>query len=342
MNKRCIALYSGGLDSILAIKIMQEQSLDVIALYFCTPFFGCDMLINSEQQKEFHQKTYGIRVYPEDFTDDIIDVVRDPRHGFGKHLNPCIDCKIRMLKKSGSMLEPLGASFVVTGEVIGQRPMSQRRDAMNLIEKESGLKDILLRPLCAKRLSPTRPEREGLVDREQLGDVNGRGRKTQMELAAKYGITPENMPTPAGGCLLADEQISRKVRSTFERFRPGVPSRADITLDTLGRKFMLDDTTVLVVSRNEEENRVLASMNFPGNVFIKIADIPGPLCVVRGDVSEKNLRTAAAICLRYSKGRGADGRLAVYGSSPLMPAGTIEAPVVPEDFCRRFQIDLNK
>ncbi|HQO81718.1 MAG TPA: hypothetical protein PKW48_11735 [Deltaproteobacteria bacterium] len=342
MAKRCIALYSGGLDSILAIRMMQEQSFEVIPLYFCTPFFGYDVLVNADAHKEFHERAYGIRMHPVDFTDDIIDVVRDPRHGFGKHLNPCIDCKIRMLRKAGSMMEQLDASFVVTGEVLGQRPMSQRRDAMNLIERESGLKDLLLRPLCARHLPPTRPERTGLVDRERLGDMAGRGRKAQMELAAKYGVTPETMPTPAGGCLLADEQISRKVGLTFERFRPGVPSRADILLDILGRKFMIDEKTVLIVSRNEEENRMLSSMVFPGNIFLRIADVPGPLCVMRGDASEKNLRTAAAVCLRYSKGRGMDGRMAIYGPDPSALTGTVEASAVSEEYCRRFQIDLNK
>ena len=160
--------------------------------------------------------------------------------------------------------------------------------------------------------------------------------------AAKYGITPETMPTPAGGCLLADEQISRKVGLTFERFRPGVPSRADILLDILGRKFMLDENTVLIVSRNEEENRMLSSMVFQGNTFLKIADVPGPMCVMRGDASEKNLRTAAAVCLRYSKGRGMEGRVAVYGPDPSALTGTVEASAVSEEYCRRFQIDLNK
>jgi len=342
MTKRCIALYSGGLDSILAVKAMQEQSFDVIAVSFCTPFFGYDMLADASRQKEFHEKAYGIRVEPYDFTDDIIDVVGNPRHGFGRYLNPCIDCKIRMLKTAGMLLDRLNASFVVTGEVLGQRPMSQRRDAMNLIEKESGLKDILLRPLCAKRLAPTWPERTGLVDRERLHDMAGRGRKRQMELAVYYGIDPETIPTPAGGCLLASEQISCKVRATFERFKPGLPSRADVILDTLGRKFILEDGTVLVVSRSDEENRALSGMVFPGNMFLRIADVPGPLCIIRGDVSKKSLQTAASICLRYGKARGIGGHRAVYGPHPSRMTDVVEAPAVSEDFCRRFQIDLSK
>lgn len=342
MKKKCIALYSGGLDSILAVKLMQEQSIDVVAVNFCTPFFGYDVLLNPEKHREYHQKTYGIHITPCDFTEDIIDVVSNPEHGYGKNLNPCIDCKIRMLKRARSMLEEMDASFVVTGEVLGQRPMSQRRDAMNLIEKKSGLKDILVRPLCAKHLPPSLPEQLGIIDRERLHDAAGRGRKTQIELALKYGIEPSAIPNPAGGCLLTDEQISRKVRSTFERFRPGKPSRPDIVLDIAGRKFMLDENTVLVISRSEDENRFLASLVWPGNVFLKIADVPGPLSIVRGDLSEENLRIAAALCLRYGKGRGTAGHVAVYGPDPESMTGTVDAPVVEEDFCRRFQIDLNK
>lgn len=342
MKKKCIALYSGGLDSILAVKLMQEQSVDVVAVYFCTPFFGADVLFDPEKHGEYHWKTYGIRITPYDFTEDIIDAVSGPEHGFGKHLNPCIDCKIRMLKRARLMLEETDASFVVTGEVLGQRPMSQRRDAMNLIEKKSGLKDILLRPLCAKHLPPSLPERSNIIDRGQLLDAAGRGRKIQIELALKYGIEPSTIPNPAGGCLLTDEQISRKIRSTFERFRPGKPARADIELDTAGRKFMLDENTVLVISRSEDENRFLASQVWPGNVFLKIADVPGPLGIIRGALSEENLRRAAALCLRYGKGRGTDGRMAVYGPDPQAMTATIDAPVAKEDFCKRFQIDLNK
>ena len=342
MEKKCIALYSGGLDSILAVKIMQEQGFEVAAISFCTPFFGHDLLTDTSRCLEFHERAYGIRVQPYDFTREIIEVVASPRHGFGKHLNPCIDCKIRMLATARGMLKDLGASFVVTGEVLGQRPMSQRRDTMNIIEKESGLKDILLRPLCAQHLPPTLPERTGLVNREQLLDLAGRGRKKQMDLAESFGIDPGDIPSPAGGCLLTDEQISRKVRSTYERLKPDLPTRADIMLDIAGRRFTLDKDKVIVESREENENRVISYMTFPGNVFLKIADVPGPVCIVRGRVTPENLENAAAICLRYGKGRGTGGHRAVYGPEPSRMTGTLEAPVVPDDFCRRFQIDWAK
>lgn len=341
MNNRCIALYSGGLDSILAIKMLQEQSIDVIAVYFCTPFFGLHALNNPEAFRELQKEKYGITVHPTDFTSEIIEIVSNPKHGYGRHLNPCIDCKIGMLKKAKTMMGSLDASFVVTGEVLGQRPMSQRRDAMNAILKETGLKDILLRPLCARYMQPTLPEREGRVNRELLGEITGRGRKNQMELALKYGIEQSQIPSPAGGCLLTYGQIANKIRSTFNRFKPGLPSPADIMLDIAGRKFSLDDKTVFIVSRSEEENRNLSTMAQPGNVFMKIADVPGPLCIQRGDTSEENINRAAGICLRYGKARGLSGNVAVYGPDPFSMTETVSAPVFSDDYCKLFQIDLN-
>lgn len=341
MNKRCVALYSGGLDSILIVKMMLDQSIDVIPVYFYSPFFGFSALLDPDSFKEYHRKNYGIEVCPIDFSTEIIEIISNPKSGYGRNMNPCIDCKIGMLKKAGELLKPLGASFVVTGEVLGQRPMSQRRDAMNHIVKESGLKDILLRPLCAKLLPQTLPEREGLIRRELLGEISGRGRKIQIELAAKYGISPDALPTPAGGCLLTYEQIAGKVRSTFKRFQPDLPSPADIMLDTVGRKFILDDATVLVVSRDDEENKVLSRLVFPGNVFMKIADVPGPLCIVRGSHSEENYKKAASICLRYGKARGKSGYVAVYGPEPFSLTSTVAAHVMSDDHCKTFQIDLS-
>jgi tRNA U34 2-thiouridine synthase MnmA/TrmU len=334
-------LYSGGLDSILVVKMMQDQSIDVVPVCFCSPFFGMDALQDPEPFKELHRSRYGIDVHPVDFSHEIIRIISDPKHGYGKNLNPCIDCKIGMFKKAGELMKALDASFVVTGEVLGQRPMSQRRDAMNLIIKETGLKDVLLRPLCAKHLPPTLPEREGLVRRELLGDIAGRGRKVQIELAKKYGISPDALPTPAGGCLLTYGQIADKVRSTFKRFQPCLPSPADVMLDTIGRKFILDDKTVLVVSRDEEENKKLSRLVFPGNVFMKIADVPGPLCIIRGDDSGGSYEKAAGICLRYGKARGKSGHTAVYGPDPLTMTGTVSAPVLDDDCCQALQIDMN-
>ncbi len=340
-EKRCIALYSGGLDSILAIRMMQDQSIDVIPVFFATPFFGFHALTDPDVFKLYHRQRYALEVEPCDFTEDMISIISNPRHGFGKNINPCIDCKIGMLNKARTMLESLGASFIVTGEVLGQRPMSQRRDTMNVIIKESSLKDILLRPLCAKLFPPTMSEKEGLVDRDLLGDIAGRGRRRQMEMAAGYGIDPSHIPAPAGGCLLTYERTAYRVRQTFRRFRPGLPSRQDLMLDTVGRKFMPDEMTVVVVSRDEGENEKIAHMVCEGNMFIKLSEIPGPLCILRGNITEENLRFGAAVCLRYSRERGKDGHTAMYGPDPDSFTGTVSVPVVTEEYCRRFQIDAS-
>lgn len=342
LNRRCLALYSGGLDSILAVKMIQEQNVDVIPVQFYSPFFGFDIMRNPGLYKDYHMSAYDIQVHLVDYTDDIIQIVKNPKYGYGKHLNPCIDCKIGMLKRCRTMLDTLNASFVITGEVLGQRPMSQRRDPMRSIERDSGFTDILLRPLCAKHLPETMPEREGLVNRELLGDITGRGRKTQLELVRRYGIEGENIPTPAGGCLLTDEQISLKVAATFRRFEPELPARADFLLDIVGRQFILDDHTVLVVSRNENENNILCSLQYPGNIFMKIADVPGPLCILRGDITLENLKKAAAICMRYGKARGMNGNRALFGTDPSCLSDAIDAPVVSDEYCKTFQIDLRK
>ncbi len=169
------------------------------------------------------------------------------------------------------------------------------------------------------------------MDREALGDISGRGRRRQMELAEKYGIDPSQVPPPAGGCLLTYERTAYRVRQTFERFRPGLPSRNDIMLDTVGRKFMPDRETVLVVSRDDAENEKISHMACEGNIFIRLSGIPGPLCILRGNITEDNLRFGASVCLRYSRERGREGHMAVYGPDPESLGGTLAVPVVTEN-----------
>lgn len=336
-TKRCIALYSGGLDSILAIKVIEEQGIDVIPLFFCTPFFGFEALMDPGTFKTRHRQRYGLDIRIVDFTSDMIEIMSSPKHGFGKHMNPCIDCKIGMLKRARYLLDDMHATFVITGEVVGQRPMSQRKPMLDVIARQSGLEDILLRPLCARNLPETLPERLGVVDRERLWGISGRGRKVQIERALSYGISEDMIPTPAGGCLLTDEQIAARVRKTFENCFPELPCKADLLLDIVGRRFMLDTSTVLVVGRDEKENQVLSTFMDPGNVFMRIRDVPGPLCVIRGSSSVEVLKKAAGICLRYGKAKGVSGLTAVYGMDPSNMDGKIEAPVFTEEYCRTLQ-----
>ena len=201
-NVRALSLFSGGLDSICATRLVMEQDIEVLAVKFVTPFFGYDILRDEETYKQETKEKYGIDVRVVDISDDYLKLLRQPSHGFGKYFNPCVDCKIFMLSRARTMMKDLGADFLITGEVLGQRPMSQRRDTLNVIERDSGNKTVLLRPLSAKLMNETEAEKTGLIDRQQLLDFSGRGRSRQIALAKSFGIT--DFPAPAGGCILAD------------------------------------------------------------------------------------------------------------------------------------------
>jgi tRNA-uridine 2-sulfurtransferase len=330
MHKRCLALYSGGLDSLVCVRFVRELGIQVVPLYFATPFFGFNALISPSEFKEKHFSKFGIMPEIIDYTDDFIKILAAPVHGYGKHMNPCIDCKIGMLKKAKELLRDHSASFVISGEVLGQRPMSQRKDTMNIIERDSGLKGLLVRPLCARHMPPSIPEKEGIIKKEDMLDISGRGRKRQEKLAISYGVLKEDIPAPAGGCLLTYAQIAEKVRQTIDRFSPKIPTRADMVMDVVGRKFMIDCNTVMIVPRDESENNLAETLRFPGNVFVKIDNIPGPTGVIRGNINTGNLELAASICLRYTKSRGKKGNTASWGESAENLNKQIDAPVIDE------------
>ncbi len=338
LPRRCLALYSGGLDSIVSIKLVAEMGIEVIPLYFATPFFGSQALLQPQKFIADHFKRYGIQPHVVDYTQDFIQILADPRHGYGKHFNPCIDCKIGMLSRARTLLDEMRASFVISGEVLGQRPMSQRRDAMNVIERDSGLKGLLIRPLCARHMPESIPERMGLVNRQALLGIAGRGRTIQERLALRYGLS--EIPNPAGGCMLTYAQSAYKVRHTFARFAPGLPEPADLWLDVFGRKFMLDDRTALAVARNEHECDLMALLNHTGNIFLKIIDHPGPLCIMRGEAGPVNLGLAAGICLHYGKARGRSAVKALWGRSPTEMQNSMEAPILAEDTIRGLLLDV--
>jgi tRNA U34 2-thiouridine synthase MnmA/TrmU len=219
-----LGLFSGGLDSILACRVVADLGVRVIALKFVTPFFDHDLLHRPEEYTREMAEKYGLEVALVDLSEGYLEMLDRPVHGFGKHFNPCIDCKILMLTRARQRMAVLGASFLVTGEVLGQRPMSQRRDTMRVIERDSDCEDILLRPLSARLMRPTRPEREGLIDRERLLAISGRGRKQQKALAASLGIV--DYPTPAGGCLLTDPNLAGRIRYFHEGLFPQVTRRS--------------------------------------------------------------------------------------------------------------------
>lgn len=296
---RAIALFSGGLDSMLAARLMIEQGVELTALQFITPFFNYKHKGREEESAREFRELYGIDCMIVDVTTEYVRMLRNPRYGYGKNFNPCIDCKIFMMTRAFGIMKSTGADFLVSGEVLGQRPMSQRRDALRIVERDSGVDGYLLRPLCAKHMKPTVPEEQGLVDREQLLDITGRSRKPQMELAERLGIT--EYQTPAGGCLLTDPIISARVASLLKH--SDVVSPDDLRLLSIGRHFDLSGGK-LFVGRNKDENTALAGLVRPGDHTLKVKDRPGPLALFRGSPEADDLTLAASVLCRYADNAG--------------------------------------
>jgi len=295
MRRKALALLSGGLDSTLAIKLLLEQGIEVEAAHYHIEFAACGGM-GDENAANKAAKKLGVYLEMIDITAEYLEVFKNPQYGYGANINPCIDCKIFMLKKAKKRMAEVGASFLVTGEVLGQRPMSQRRDALNIISKRADVKGILLRPLCAKLLEPTLPEREGIVDREKLMAITGRSRKPQMDLAAQYGI--KDYPNPAGGCLLTDPGFTRRVKDLI--------AHDELTIENLqllkyGRHFRLSDKAKLVVGRDAEDNDEVEALAGKGDICFRLKDHQGPFSMIRGAADEALIRQAAGIVAYHSK-----------------------------------------
>jgi hypothetical protein len=307
---KALALFSGGLDSILASRLVMDQGIEVEAIQFVTPFFNYDILDDLKAHKRRMRTLYGIDVIVEDISTGYLRLLHNPVHGFGKNFNPCIDCKIMMFSRAKELLGERGASFLLSGEVLGQRPMSQRRDTMNVIERDSGTKSILLRPLCAQLMAETRAEAEGWVDRGKLLAMSGRSRSPQLALATKFGIT--DFPTPAGGCILADPILGGRIAELYSR--QSVLKTAEITVPDIrmllvGRQFLLPGGGWLIVGRDEKDNNRLEKLAQPEDAVLLMEEWPGPLAVLKKAVShypdqeklERDLQLAAALVVRYGK-----------------------------------------
>ncbi|MBW2467164.1 MAG: thiamine biosynthesis protein [Deltaproteobacteria bacterium] len=292
-----LALFSGGLDSTLASRVVTSQGIKVVAVKFVTPFFGYELLAKKDDYIRKIKETASIELILKDVTIPYLEMLKDPAHGYGRNFNPCIDCKIFLLKEAKKMMQEFNASFLITGEVVGQRPMSQRRDTLRTIERESGCENILVRPLCAKNLQPTQAELNGLIDREQLLDFSGRNRKPQMQLAERFDIT--EYPSPAGGCILTDPILSLRIRNYYEEHEKIVPE--DVLLLLLGRQFKFPSGGWLVVGRNKQENNRLESQKQPGDWMLRPDNFPGPTVILRYSQNDKELQLAASILVRYSK-----------------------------------------
>lgn len=291
---KAIALMSGGLDSILAAKLVKDLGIEVIAVHFETPMHSNS---SGRESSERVCRQLGIPLRIVKAGEDYLRMVENPKHGYGSAMNPCVDCRIYFLEKAWELAEKEGAKFIITGEVVGQRPMSQHLPQLRVVERDAGLKGKLLRPLSAKLLPPTEPEEQGWVDRERLLDISGRSRSRQMELAKRYGI--KDYPTPAGGCLLTDKRYAAKLRELLEHKRP---DERDYELLKLGRHFRVGESKI-IVGRNEEENERLTALRGDGWLF-EVPDIGSPVTLLEGPKTEEAVETAAALTVRYSDAEG--------------------------------------
>ncbi len=289
MGVKAVALMSGGLDSTLAAKIIKLQGIDVIGLAFVTSF------THPKVDEVAQQANLKIRLV--DISSEYRELIKNPRFGFGKNMNPCVDCHIFFLKKAKQLMLEENINFVITGEVLGQRPMSQHMAALRKVEAESELQGLLLRPLSAKLLPETIPEKEGWVDRNKLFSITGRSRKAQIELARQLGL--ENFPQPAGGCLLTDPGFSKRLKDLICRKKEF--SLRDIELLKLGRHFRLSTQDKLIVGRDHKENQRLIELSHDYAATLFPEDVPGPTGVLdaKSAISADLLELSAKIIARY-------------------------------------------
>lgn len=304
---KAVALLSGGLDSTLAMKIIKDQGVEVEALNFKTGLGLTDHRMTLKGKKNYQNAALragaqlGIKVRIIDISDEYMEVVINPKHGYGSAINPCIDCRILMLKKAKEYMEKTGGHFVITGEVLRQRPMTQHLGTLRLIEKESGLDRLIVRPLSAKLLPPSIPEEKGWINRDKLYAISGRSRKEQMRLAQMFGIT--HYPQPAGGgCFLTDENYARKLKDLFVHRDRETLSQEDLDLLKVGRHFRLSDGLKVIVGRDEKENRFLERYR-KGKWAFQVIGFEGPLTLAEGEPTPEEITAIARITARYSDGK---------------------------------------
>ena len=313
---KAVALISGGLDSMLAVRVMQEQGIEVEGINFFTGFCveGHTHAIRNQDKNKpkrnnalWVAEQLGIKLHIVDVIEEYKDVLLNPKHGYGANMNPCLDCKIFMVGKAVEWVKEHhkdGFDFIITGEVIGQRPMSQRSDTMPLVSEESGAEDLLLRPLCAKNLPETKPEREGWVDRDKLYDFHGRNRKPQIALAKSFGLN--DFASPAGGCcFLTDKSYSDKLVDLWQARNSRDYEMDDIMLLKVGRHIRPTPEFKLIIARDAGESKFLEGYR---KQFASIYSTShsGPMALVDGDLEPEQYQLAAAIVARYGKGRSAD------------------------------------
>ncbi|MEG0135160.1 7-cyano-7-deazaguanine synthase [Cetobacterium sp.] len=312
---KALALFSGGLDSALAIKVIKDQGIEVIALNFVSHFFG-----GKNEKAENMAKQLGVQLEYVNFSSIHTDILKNPVHGRGKNMNPCIDCHALMFKTAGDLMEKFGASFIISGEVLGQRPMSQNYQALEKVKALSpGLEDLIVRPLSAKLLPESKPERLGWVDRSQLLDIQGRSRKVQMELMESYGLV--DYPTPGGGCLLTDPGYSKRLKILEQDGLLEDENSNLFHLLKIGRFFRFEKGKYLIVGREEQDNLKIDEYKNYGTMFIRGKEVPGPHMVAYGQLSDEEIDFALNLFSRYSKAKGKEEiTFLINGEDVTIPA----------------------
>ncbi len=327
IKSRGLSLISGGLDSQLAVKVLQSAGAYVEGVTFATPFFSPDAAHKAADH-------LGVKLHVVDFTDDEIALIENPPHGFGGAMNPCIDCHAKMISRAGELMTSLGFDFVATGEVLNQRPMSQNKQSLGVVERSSGLVGRLVRPLSAQLLEPTIPEKEGILDRSKLLGLSGRQRQAQMELAAKFGLT--EYPSPAGGCKLTEKGFGRRLKDL--RDHEGLRQRRLVELLNIARRFRLPDGTGVILGRDGRENSILKSAAIASDVLVAPVSVPGPTALVPALKSDADISLVRQIVCAWSRFDQFSGKIVVK----TIQNGVQEEASVPRPYERaplqRFQI----
>lgn len=327
---KCILLYSGGLDSLLAGKVLLDEGIDVTGLHCILPYYPPD--VDTEDLKEsIIAKQIGLKLVHYRCGDEYINMLKNPPHGYGKHINPCIDCKIFFINKAAEIMIETGSDFVATGEVVGQRPMSQYKNTLIHIEN-STLKGRLLRPLSAKLLKPTIPEMNGIVNREKLYDISGRGRSRQIELAKYFGI--KDYSSPAGGCLFTDSFISSRIKDLM-KFDPDF-RQSELYLIKTGRHFRINASLKIIVSKNEQEAIYLEKYEKNSDFFFK-PEFSGPSVYVKGKMNENEIDIINSIICRYGKPFSGENIIKIFSSGNIFREIKITAPISDIDL-EKFRI----
>ena len=326
---RAISLLSGGLDSLLATKLIVDQGIEVEAVTLFTPFMSSKSALDVAS---YNCKRFKIKHRIVDLANSpaYLEIIKNPSFGYGKNLNPCIDCHIFMLKQAKILMQGKKSYFIITGDVLGERPMSQRKDTLDLISNELSLNGLILRPLSAKLLKPTMPEIKGWVDRDKLLDIEGRSRKRQIDLAKRMNI--DNYLSPGGGCLLTDKQYSKKLKDLIDNNQLDL---SNIPLLKLGRHFRINESQKLVVGRNEKENEKIDNLKKDDDILFTAKSIPGPTALLRGEQNKDFIELAASIVAYYTKSKD---RIEVEFCNKDIQPEIIEVKPVDKDIIDKYKL----